>query len=400
MNLLIIVTAVAIAGYLIFSRKLAKSSRWKATVTPLASIMGSGFLISAPLLAGTVGIYATFCMAALLLVAYGVGGAIRFNIRYYEPIQHEKGAAQRVAFISRVILAIAYFISITYYLQLLAAFVLNALDIQSQILANIITTSLLVLIGTVGIWRGLSMLENVTKYAVSLNLGMVGALLVGLFVYNAQLVTNGSWALPNISSTIDLGDIRILFGLLIVIQGFETSRYLGAEHSADERIATMKVAQLLSAAIYLTFIALATVLFHSGFGSDVTAIVSMTRPVALVLPILLSVAAICSQFSAAVADNEGAGGLIEEIGQSKLSTRYVYMLILVITIILTWATNVNEIIAYASRAFALFYSLQCLVALIIIWKTPSLPGRLRQLLGFGFLSFICICVVVFGIPSG
>jgi len=54
--------------------------------------------------------------------------------------------------------------------------------------------------------------------------------------------------------------------------------------------------------------ALATVLFTDGLGSDVTAIISMTAPVAVVLPLLLSFAAIGSQFSAAVADTAGAGG--------------------------------------------------------------------------------------------
>ena len=62
----------------------------------------------------------------------------------------------------------------------------------------------------------------------------------------------------------------------------------------------MRNAQLMSAAIYVLFISLATVLFHDGLGADVTAIIGMTKPVAGVLPVLLSVAAIGSQFSAAV----------------------------------------------------------------------------------------------------
>ena len=83
LNLIIIVVALALGGYLAFSRRLAASSNWKATVTPLASIMGSGFLVSAPLLAGIVGNLAVVCMALLLVLAYMVGGAIRFNIRHF-----------------------------------------------------------------------------------------------------------------------------------------------------------------------------------------------------------------------------------------------------------------------------------------------------------------------------
>ena len=60
-------------------------------------------------------------MAALLVLAFMVGGAIRFNIRHFEPIENKgHGAPQVIAFLSRIVLTGAYFISITYYLQLLA----------------------------------------------------------------------------------------------------------------------------------------------------------------------------------------------------------------------------------------------------------------------------------------
>ena len=228
LNVVIIVTALVLASYLAFSKRLAGSASWKATVTPLASIMGSGFLVSAPLLAGIVGNWALACMALLLVLAYLVGDAIRFNIRHFEPIEDAgHGLAQNIAFLSRIVLAGAYFISVTYYLQLLAAFVLNAFGMSNPTVAHVITTALLVIIGAVGIWRGLDVLEGIEKYAISLNLGMIGALLVALAIYNINLVREGSWALPDISSTIDFHDLRVLLGLLIVVQGFETSRYLG-----------------------------------------------------------------------------------------------------------------------------------------------------------------------------
>src|SRR5210317_1242553 len=144
MNLIIIVTALAFGGYLAFSRRLKASSNWNATVTPLASIMGSGFLVSAPLLAGIVGNLAVVCMAILLVLAYMVGGAIRFNIRHFEPIENKgHGPAQNIAFLSRIVLLGAYFISVTYYLELLAAFLLKIVGAHSQMAANGITTLLL-----------------------------------------------------------------------------------------------------------------------------------------------------------------------------------------------------------------------------------------------------------------
>ncbi|PHS02185.1 MAG: hypothetical protein COA78_21800 [Blastopirellula sp.] len=400
LNAIIIVVAISLAGYLAISKRLAASSSWKATVTPLASIMGSGFLVSAPLLGGLVGNLAVVCMAVLLVLAYAVGGAIRFNIQHFEPIENKgHGPAQSIAFLSRIVLACAYFISVTYYLQLLAAFLLNAVDIKSPFAAHCITTALLLTIGGIGIWRGLTMLEHLEKYAVAVNLGMIGALLVGLAVYNVNLLIGGDWALPAIDSGIDFKDVRVLLGLLIVVQGFETSRYLGDEHPPEQRIATMRVAQLLSAAIYLVFIGLATVLFHKDLGADVTAIISLTTPVAIVLPVLLSIAAIGSQFSAAVADNEGAGGLIGDITHHKVPMKYAYLLILLVTIVLTWETDVNGIIAYASRAFALFYMLQCMVAFIVAWQMKELPKRALRLASFAFLAVMCLLVFALGLPS-
>ena len=209
LNIVIILVAVLLGGYLAFSKRLAGSSNWQATITPLASIMGSGFLVSAPLLAGIVGNLAVFSMALLLVLAYLVGGAIRFNIRHFEPIENDgHGAAQDTAFLSRLVLVGAYFISVTYYLQLLAAFLLNTFDVDSAVAANIVTTTLLVLISGIGMWRGLSELGAVEKYATALNLGMIGALLVALAVYNVKLLVGGQWALAAISSAIDFHDFR------------------------------------------------------------------------------------------------------------------------------------------------------------------------------------------------
>ena len=363
--------------------------------------MGSGFLVSAPLLAGVVGSHAVICMAVLLVLAYAVGGAIRFNIKHFEPIENKgHGPAQSISFLSRTVLAGAYFISVTYYLQLLAAFLLNAIQVDSQFAAHCITTSLLGVITGIGIWKGLGMLEGVEKYAVALNLGMIGALLIGLIIYNVSLMAGGTWKLPDISSTVDLHDLRVLLGLLIVVQGFETSRYMGAEHPAKVRIATMRAAQLISAVIYIVFIGLTTVLFQGGLGSDVTAIIQMTAPVAVVLPLLLSIAAVGSQFSAAVADSEGCGGLLGDITHNKLPEKYAYILILLVTVFITWETNVNEIIAYASRAFALYYMLQCAVAFVVAWQDRSIPKREFRMATFAFLTVVCFLVFAFGVPSG
>lgn len=394
-------SGLALAAYLIFSRRLNASRKWQATVVPLASIMGSGFLVSAPLLAGAVGNLALACMAALLAFAFLVGDAVRFNIRHFEPVEAARpGAVQRVAFLSRIVLAGAYFISVSYYLQLLAAFSLHFTGIKSPGLAHGLTTALLLVIGGIGVWRGLDRLEKLERFAVGLNLGVIGALLLALAIYNFRLAAEGRWALPAIPSLLGLGQARVLLGILIIVQGFETSRYLGRVHPAEERVRTMRNAQLISTAIYLVFIALATVLFRGGLGADVTAILQMAAPVSRALPILLMIAAIGSQFSASIADFAGSGGLIEETTGHRLSLRSAYGLALIATLGVTWATNAAEVIAYASRAFAAFYSLQGVVALLLAWKSERLRYRRLILLKFAFVVLLCVLVFLFGAPAG
>ena len=137
----------------------------------------------------------------------------------------------------------------------------------------------------------------------------------------------------------------------------------------------MKIAQITSAIIYLSFIGLCTILFKDNLGSDVTAIISMVEPVSIILPVLLTGAAIVSQFSAAVADTAGANGLMCNVAHHKISPKLCYVLIIVIAISITWQTNVNEIISYASRAFALFYALQTVVSIYTLKEDKGIEKK-------------------------
>jgi hypothetical protein len=100
-----------------------------------------------------------------------------------------------------------------------------------------------------------------------------------------------------------------------------------------------------------------------------------------------------------VADNVGAGDLIQDISQQRVPMRYAYVLILVITITLTWVTDVNGIIAYASRAFALYYTLQCAVAFIVAYKSDDQLKKPFLLLRFAILTVLCFLVFSLGLPA-
>jgi len=166
MNTAIILTALVVAAVLAFTPRIRDSSAWKATVTPLSSIMGSGFLVAAPLIAAEAGVYAPLALAALLIVAFAIGGMIRFNIRFAEPEpasgpgddagEHrahrdhfqrtranwtslERWGAGSFEQLSHVVLAGAYIISVTYYLQLLSAFLLDRFGVHDLMWSRVTT---------------------------------------------------------------------------------------------------------------------------------------------------------------------------------------------------------------------------------------------------------------------
>ncbi len=117
--------------------------------------------------------------------------------------------------------------------------------------------------------------------------------------------------------------------------------------------------------------------------------------VAPVLPLLLIVAAISAQFSAAVADTGGSGGLISELTKGRIPVRTGYVVLVVIGLLLTWAMSVFEIISYASRAFAFYYGLQAFIAAKGSWSETgwSFKGS-----GFAVLGVLGLSIVVFGTP--
>ncbi|MFV0421323.1 hypothetical protein [Oleidesulfovibrio sp.] len=71
-----------------------------------------------------------------------------------------------------------------------------------------------------------------------------------------------------------------------------------------------------------------------------------------------------------------------------------------VAIIVTWLTDVFQIINYASRAFALFYLLQCIVAILVLRKVAPYSTCWPRGLLYGLLGLICLGVTLFGIPAG
>jgi hypothetical protein len=384
-----------------FSRRVRTSTTWAATATPLASIIGSGFLVIAPVLGHTFGTRAVFAIVVIVAVAYLLGFVIRHNIAQAEPLLEEDDAPKALLLVERgsqLALAFAYVISVSFYLQLMAAFVLRGLGTKDDVLANLVTTALLLFIGLVGWFRGLHALEFFEDYAVAIKLAVIAGLVAALSGYDSRLALDGKTLLPSDAPDITWGSLRVLMGTLIVVQGFETSRFIGQAYSPDVRIETMRRAQLIAAVIYVTFIALVTPLLTEITELNDTAIIDIGKTVTPLLPPMLIAAAMMSQFSAAVADTIGGGGLFRELGQPRLNVHRSYLLLIALAIAVTWLTNVFEVINLASRAFAIYYMLQSVEAFLVEWHQGQ--RRLRQLAAFASLALLMLAVVVFGRPAG
>ena len=132
---------------------------------------------------------------------------------------------------------------------------------------------------------------------------------------------------------------------------------------------------------------------------QIAEIVSATGLAATALPLMLIVAAIMSQFSAAVADTVGAGCLASESSSGKLSTNYGYLVVSLFAILLIWTADLLGIIAFASRAFALYYLLQCVVALIAGHHYYERKAYCLHCTHFATVATILAFIVVFAIPA-
>ncbi|SOB92435.1 hypothetical protein [Rhodobacter maris] len=384
----IFLLAIVIFGAM-FWPGLRRRPRWRAMITPLASIIGSGFLVLGPILQSEYGGYAPLAMALLCLVAWAFGAAVRVNIAAEDrPARPER---RRIEALAQAVLAFAYVISVAYYLNLFGAFAVALTPWHGAFAGRIVTTAMLLGVGLAGFSGGFKALERLEYASVALKLAIIAGLILGLAGYFADRAAAGALvvAAPSLApwQALTLG-----FGLIVTVQGFETARYLGASYDAPTRIAAMKRAQGLSSAIYLAYIGLLAYVFAPGSHAlSETAIIDMMGVVSPVLPGMLVVAALAAQLSAAVADTSGAGGLTAELSRGRLPARPAYLALVAAGTALTWTADLFTIIAYASRAFAAYYAAQSVLA--------ALESRGARRAGFAALAVLGLLIAVFGAPA-
>lgn len=396
---LIIVAVAIVLSILLLHPRLTRMRTWRATVTPLASIIGSGFLISGPILADAAGRQAWIAMSALCAIAYVFGAAIRYNILTVEPVLKNKPSlfVRGLERVSDFALAIAYFISVAYYLNLFAAFALRLVNVNDPFWSRCAATVVTAALGAVGGIGGLRDLERLAVSAVGVKLALIAAIVVALVGSSIGVFFAGEFAWPSLDHARGAEEVRTLLGLVIMVQGFETSRYLGEEYDAEMRVKTMRRAQWIATVIYVIFILLTTRFFTDGLpatGGE-TAIIDMLEPIGAVMAPLIIITALASQSSAAIADLNGAGGLLSETAGKRVSVKLGNILTALAAIAVTWFADIYEIIVYASKAFVIYYALQCLQAA----NSARVNKRwIRCALYIGGL-LVAVCVVLFAIPA-
>lgn len=368
-----------------------------ATATPLASIFGSGFLIIVPILNGAVGKYSVFAMAVVCGFAYCVGHAIRFNIKNAEPLLEKDEAGKTTKMLERssdLALVGAYVISVCLYINILASFLLAGIGKQYDTAFNehVVTVIVIGAIGLVGYFKGLAMLEKLEDIGLWITLLIVGALFIGFGAFDMKEAASGiEW--PKTPSRSWWEIITIVGGTLIVVQGFETSRYLEEEYDTDTRIKSCRLSQIISTVVYLVFIALATPLMH--FLGDTVKdndLIMLAGKASVLLPIPLVCAAVLSQFSAAVADTMGGSGNMVEATHDHVDSNRANLIICGGALVLAFFPTLT-ILALASRAFAFYYMLQCLLSVSVAKSTV-------QRSFFAAIAAVLAFITLFAVPAG
>ncbi len=368
-----------------------------AMSTPLASIFGSGFLIVVPVLASAVGPYSIVAILVVALIAFLVGKIVRHNILCAEPVL-EAGSNQFTLVVERLsdfALVIAYVISVCLYLHILSAFVLAGFGMDNAFNKSLLTTSIIIIITLIGLMGGLKPLEKLERWALYITIGILALLLVlfGLYDIN-QIIEQRYFSLPKMPDRSAWEIATIVAGTLIIVQGFETTRYLGKTFDKSTRIRASRWSQYFSLSIYIIFVTLALPIVSVLNGNyDDNSLITLAASASILLPIPLIIAASMSQFSAAVADTLAAAANMQEASQQKISTRWGYLMVGSAAIALSWTSSTFESITLASRAFALYYLLQCLVAF-------SVCRNIRERTLFVFIAIILAFVLIFAVPAG
>jgi hypothetical protein len=297
------------------------------------------------------------------------------------------------------VLAAAYAVSVAYYLKLLAEFSLEPFAFSAAthaLVSRWAVTLLIAVLAVAAASGGHKRMEQLAHHSVSLKLGVIGGMLAALAMYWLF-----RWRAPVVvpQANISAGSFALLLGLLVTVQGFETSRYLGLTYDRATRIRTMRYAQWLSSAIYMGFLLLLTPLLgRATQAQGVAGILDIMNVAAPFMGLLVLIGAVSSQMSAAVADSIGAAGLASEVTRGRLGLKAGFLGSAMLSAAVVWLTDPFQVVAVASRSFAAFYMVQCGLALLTA-RRLRVGGLLAQA-AFVVLGAMSLAAALAGAPAG
>lgn len=368
-----------------------------AVPTPLASILGSGFLIVVPVLERALGSLAIAGILVVCALAFAVGCSIRHNIRAVQPhlgsgrLDRGTEALDRLA---DLVVVVAYVISVALYIRILSQYALEYAGLHSLPREQLLSSIVIGVIGAVGVIRGFGGLTLLERIALGAGLAIAVALIADFLRLGVVSLVDGTFDLPPVVDRPIGQTALVLGGILITTQGFETVRYLGTHFSAEERIVASRFAQVAATLVYVGFVATAIPLMGIGASSgpdpSLLALIERVAPI-LVLPLVIT--ALLTQLSAALADTVAAGGNLAMIGRSRIGERGAYVVACGGAIAVAWAGSLFTVITLASRAFAAYYALQAAVAM----RTSE--RRLTRA-AYGLLAILLTGVALFAEPVG
>jgi hypothetical protein len=380
-----------VLAYVLYRPAVQRSTSYQATVVPLVNIMDVGFILFSPAIVLLAGFRAPFFMLGICLVAIAAGFVMAYNIRHYEPIAGRGGRPDRVESASEWALFGASVINIAYYTILLVALMLLPFDANSRDQRSLIGAILLAVLVVIGFSGGMDWLNRQLDRTTAFNLAAVVGVVVAFLAFNVQEWLGDRWDL-GASPDMSTEDVRKMIGLFAIVQGFEASRYIGVRFGSEQRISTMRVAQLISTAVFVVFIlALLAFFLPPTVKTDQTAIFRVSELVGDSLPWLLGVAAIGSQTSAIVGATSSRSDML--VGRN-VSRRLTFLIILIPAILLVIMVDLDVAVNFASRAFAAYFTVQASLATMLAARNRNWPA----VAGFVGVGLAMITVLVFGLP--
>ena len=150
----------------------------------------------------------------------------------------------------------------------------------------------------------------------------------------------------------------------------------------------------MSASIYIGFVAVATPLMGLGTGAGADGeLTDITMRIAPLLTLPVVICAVLSQFSAATADTVAAGGNLHKVGPDAVGGNRAYVISGIAAVALALTVPTLTVVAIASRAFAAYYAIQCVLAL----RTSD--GIARKL-AYGALAAVLVAITLLAKPAG